>query len=244
MKRIILIILLVNLFYPLAFSEDIKLLDKPTDLLIIDKNVFLYESDSVNSKRIKGIDFLDQVSLIKESTNKKIFVVTSKGGKGWIDSSNTTIIPSNWKKIDCYDGLSISIPPNVKFTLEKGKLEKHRIGKKYIESKEDLIYAENNFSILINRSNELFFDVLENQKRLDNALHRNSNYIEKEFKGKKIIFKKSIGLDFNQELLVFFPYEKNNCISICISPESSDPSQEKFRTILKILFSFELKNEK
>ena len=244
MKKLLMVVILLFLTVATVSSKDENIISEQKELLIINNNAVLYESESITSKQVRTLNFLEKIYLIKEGSGKRVFIITEKNEKGWVDSINTTIIPSNWKKIDCYDGLSISIPPNVKFRFDKGEWEKHRNGDSFIEERENKIFADNFFTIIIVRSSESLQEVVENQKNSDDVSNYKSIYIEKNFNKKEIVFIKSSGMDSLQEYYVVMQNKNNSNINILISPETSNPSPEEIRTALKILFSFELKNEK
>ncbi len=237
MKKFFLFLLLLSAYNSIAFSQD----NNRRELLIIAKNIILYEEANSNSRKIRTLDFLEKVYLIKEGINNQVFVSTENNEKGWVSSLNTSFIPSSWKRINDLDEFSFYLPTNIKYSFKKGIFEKHRMGKKYVESREDKFFVENKFAIIINRSDETFNEVYEKEKIADKVLKRNSVYIEKYFKHNKLIFNNSNGMDFSSEYFVLLQYKEDSYISILISPEDSNPSPEEIRTALKILFSFELK---
>jgi len=175
--KLSLLVLLILLNLP-VFSQNYKM----SELLIIDKDAMLFKDDSANTGMIRKLEFLEKVYLIKTGERNRVFIETEMNEKGWVDSNKISIIPSNWKRIDGIDELYFFIPSNIKYVFDKGKFAKHRLGKKYVVSREDKLYAKNNFFILINRSDETFDEIFEKEKIKDKVFKRNSVYIEKKLK--------------------------------------------------------------
>jgi len=236
-KKIPLIFTIILSTCSVAFSKDTVSNNNQKELLIFEKGIGLYENEAVNSKKIRNLDFLEKVYLLKNDSQKRIFVVTEKNEKGWVDSVCTSLIPPNWKKIGNFDEVSIQIPQNLKFSIKKGEWVNRGIN----VAKEDKIFV-GNFFVLINRSNETFAEILKNYKEADIVFKQKSIYFEKNFKGENIIFNLiNESTDFTQEYSIIVPYKKNSYVNISVSTDSQEPTYDEIRTTLKILFSYEIK---